>query len=84
MPDPDPVIERAPLTYHRPIVRPWWVRLGLVGIPSRTAAWSWLIFSIIAAILMALSWSRWWFLLFLATLWYYLAIRWVDHHDSWS
>lgn len=65
------------------------VRLGLFGIADRVMAWVFVWVSIASAIgCIAYGFldPRFFFggLLVLAALWYYLAIRWVDRHGTWS
>lgn len=65
------------------------VRLGLVGVPTRAAAWGWFWVSIAIAVgcvcygfvnPVAFAGGA----LFLAALWYYSCIRWVDQNSSWT
>jgi signal peptidase I len=68
---------------------PLWVRTGLWGVPNRTAAWAFVWFCVAVAIAcVAYGFvDRRFFggaALFLAALWYYLSIRWVDRRDGWS
>ena len=67
---------------------PLFVRLGLWGLPTRASAWSFCILSLLLAVgcvAYAIVDQR--FIiggaLFLAALWYYLSIRWVDEHGRW-
>jgi hypothetical protein len=68
---------------------PLMVRIGLWGLPSRGAAWCFFWLSVAlggACIAYGLVDRRFFvggFLVF-AALWYYLSIRWVDRHSSWS
>jgi hypothetical protein len=73
----------------RRIERPLWVAVGLWGGPGRLSAWGFFWLSLALAVgsfVYGLFDSR--FLVggvfFLSALWYWLAIRWVDRHDSWS
>ena len=68
---------------------PLMVRLGLWGIPSRGTAWADFGLSLVLAIgcvVYGLIDRRFFFggLFVFAALWYYLSIRWVDQHGSWS
>jgi len=65
------------------------VRLGLWGIPGRGAAWSFVVLSLAIAaggitygFVNPLGFIGG--LMVFAALWYYLSIRWVDRHGSWS
>ena len=73
------------------VERPWWVQIGLWGIHDRTTAWVfvWIsIFLVVAPGLFASFFgsTRFFFcgIFLLAALWYWLCIRWVDQHGSWS
>ena len=68
---------------------PMMVRLGLWGLPNRFAAWAffWLSLAIAAGCVaygfvnpLAFIGGQ----MVFAALWYYLSIRWVDLHSSWS
>jgi hypothetical protein len=68
---------------------PVMVQLGLWGLPTRGAAWGCFWFSLaVAAGCVAYGFVDWRFhvggLMAFAALWYYLSIRWVDRHGSWS
>ena len=68
---------------------PIMVRLGLWSLPNRASAWAFFWLSlIIAAGCIAYGFvNPLGFiggLLVFAALWYYLSIRWVDRHSSWS
>lgn len=68
---------------------PIMVRLGLWGLPRRWAAWIFFWVSIgISVGCVAYGFVERRFLIggvmVLAALWYYLSIRWVDKHASWS
>ena len=68
---------------------PVMVRLGLWGIPGRGVAWSFVVLCLtIAAAGIAYGFvNPLGFvggLMLFAALWYYLSIRWVDRHSSWS
>jgi hypothetical protein len=72
----------------RKVERPWWVKIGLWGLPSRASAWAffWLSMAIaIVCVAYGLIDRRAAIggILVLAAAWYYLAIRWVDHHGEW-
>jgi hypothetical protein len=67
---------------------PWWVALGLWGLPGRAWAWGFFWLSLGAAAACVLAGFVFWpaFLgggLAFAALWYYAAIRWVDRHGDW-
>jgi hypothetical protein len=69
-------------------VWPFWVRIGLWGLPTRAAAWAffWLSIAIaVGCVAYALVDRRYLVggILALAALWYYLSIRWVDKHSRW-
>ena len=68
---------------------PMLVRLGLWGLPNRASAWafSWVSLAIAAGCVGYGFVNGLGFiggLLVFAALWYYLSIRWVDEHSSWS
>ncbi len=68
---------------------PFMVRIGLWRIQTRSIAWAFVAGSIIIAIACgAYSFVNPRFLggtsLFLAALWYYLAIKWVDKNKQWN
>jgi len=75
---------------NRKAERPLWVRVGLWGLHSRTSAWAFLWLAVALAIGSVFYGvtrdSR--FIVgavfFLAALWYWLAIQWVDRHGSWK
>lgn len=73
---------------------PLWVKTGLWTIHSRSVAWFWFWFAFASATVSCVATfftSGFWLLLclytivvgFFAALWYWLAIRWVDHNDHW-
>jgi hypothetical protein len=70
--------------------RPWWVQVGLWGIHSRSTAWVffWIALGLAVAPSLLLFTVNKGFavcgLFGLAALWYWLCIRWVDEHGSWS
>jgi hypothetical protein len=74
--------------YRPPKPWPWWVALGLWGLPGRGWAWGcfWLSLLLSAACVAAgfVFWPAFlggiWVL---AAWWYYAAIRWVDRHGDW-
>ena len=73
----------------RPAERPLWVKLGLWGLPNRVSAWVFFWLSLaLAAGCVAYGFRDGRFflggLLVFAALWYYLSIKWVDQHGSWS
>lgn len=64
------------------------VRIGLWGVPNRTAAWAFAAGSLILALVcVAISFKDPRYIggaaLLFAALWYYLSIRWVDKHSHW-
>ena len=68
---------------------PVMVQLGLWGLPSRWAAWGFFDLSVAVAVsCIAYGLVEPLFfvggLLLFAALWYYLSIRWVDRHGTWS
>ncbi len=68
---------------------PWWVRLGLWGLPSRAAAmvFFWLAFVLaMAGVVAGLREPRMFFgaIFFLAAAWYWAAVRWVDRNGRWD
>ncbi len=68
---------------------PVMVRLGLWGLPTRGAAWAFFWLSIAIAVgCVAYGFVDWRFfiggIMVFAALWYYLSIRWVDQHSTWS
>lgn len=68
---------------------PVMVRLGLWKLRTRGAAWAyfWLCIAI-AVVCVAYGFVDWRFffggLMVFAAVWYYLSIRWVDQHSTWS
>ncbi|HZN67393.1 MAG TPA: hypothetical protein VFB66_19045 [Tepidisphaeraceae bacterium] len=77
------------LAYNRPVAPPWWVLIGLWGVPGRTAAmiylWSTLAIAVAClglGFVFPFAWAGTLFVL--ATLWYWAAIRWKDRHAYWS
>ena len=63
--------------------RPLWVTVGLWGLSTRSVAWAFVVISVLVAMGSIVFWTWWGALVFLAALWYWLAIRWVDQNDSW-
>ena len=69
---------------------PWWVKVSMWGVPGRAGLWAFVALSIALAIGSAAYGfrDRRFFvvgILFLfAALMYWLSIRWIDHHGSWS
>jgi hypothetical protein len=69
--------------------RPFWVKLGLCGLPTRASVWVcfWLSVGMATgSVLYGLVDRRFFVggIMLLAALWYYASIRWVDHHGGWS
>jgi hypothetical protein len=67
---------------------PWWVQIGLWGLPSRGSVWAF----VWICVLLAMGSVAYGFidrrfflgiLFLLAALWYWLAIRWVDDNGVW-
>ena len=91
MQQPPPIPpSRVDLPYGRRPRRPFWVVLGLVGLPSRewAIAFAWL--SLAAAVgcpvyAVATDRPQWWLGIgmVLAAWWYWEAVRWVDRNDQW-
>lgn len=68
---------------------PWWVKVSLWGAPGRAGQWVFVALSIASAVGCVIYgfWNRPFFLgvLFLfSALMYWLTIRWIDRHGSWS
>jgi hypothetical protein len=68
---------------------PFMVRIAMWGLPNRAAASAFLWLSIaiaVACIALGFADSRFFIggLMVLASLWYYLSIRWVDRNSSWA
>jgi hypothetical protein len=69
--------------------RPWWVEVGLWGLPSRVSAWVfvWLSLALAAASVVGAFWIPivgFGGGLVFAALWYWFAIRWADNNGSWT
>lgn len=69
--------------------RPLWVRLALAGTSTRSGAVACCLLSLLLGVAVGLGgfWDRRLFvgfMLFIATLGYGLAIRWVDRHGGWK
>ena len=67
---------------------PWWVSLGLWGVPGRSAAWGFFWFTLLLAVGCIAAGFVYRLAFFgvgivLASLWYYAAIRWVDQNSEW-
>lgn len=90
MSDPRPSDSSAPLAYRPRQPRPWWVRAGLAGVPSRGAAvaWCWGCVALSLAGVAAGVTGVWWAWLgaplVLAAGWYLACVRWVDRNDQWG
>ena len=63
--------------------RPFWVRLGLWGLGTRSVVTAFFVLSAVFATAVIAFWSWWGALLYLAAAWYWFAMRWVDKYDSW-
>jgi hypothetical protein len=72
-----------------PVRRPWWVKVGLLGLSTRYAAWGFVWLSVALAVLSIVlaPRNRLWIPIgigfFLAAAWYLRAIRWVDRNSTW-
>jgi hypothetical protein len=69
--------------------RPFWVKVGLWGVPGRRAAWGFFWVCIAFAAFSGMRGFRdaRWFLgtpVVLAAFWYWASIRWTDRHGSWT
>ena len=79
-----------PLDYATPeIPRPWWVKLGLWGVPGRAGAWGFVWLSVAIAgysLYRAFEEPQWWvgLLTLLSAAAYWAAIRWVDRYGRWK
>jgi hypothetical protein len=70
---------------------PRWVRLGLWGVPTRRSALIWVWVSALIGVFLSVSLEAFAFPVgisvgipfFLAALWYWVALRWVDQHETW-
>jgi hypothetical protein len=67
---------------------PWWVSLGLWGLPGRGWAWGCFWLSVLIAAGSAVAgfyyWPAFFGVLFVfAAAWYFAAIRWVDRNGEW-
>lgn len=67
---------------------PWWVSLGLWGLPGRGWAWAFFWLSILLAVACTAYGFTFWPAFFgagfaLAAVWYFAAIRWVDRNGEW-
>jgi hypothetical protein len=75
---------------HSQEERPWWVQIGLWGIHSRSTAWVFVWIALFLTVVPPLCFFSVnkgvavFGLFGLAALWYWLCIRWVDEHGSWS
>jgi hypothetical protein len=86
----EPRTDSTTLPYATPHKRrPFWVKLGLWGLPNRASAWVfvWICIAIAAFCAVRGFSNPKWFLgvgMILAALWYWASIRWVDRNSSWS
>jgi hypothetical protein len=67
---------------------PWWVKVSLAGVESRSGQWFFVILSILFAIACSIYgfWNPRFFYgiaFLLSALMYWLTIRWVDQHGTW-
>lgn len=65
------------------VERPLWVAVGLWGLKTRAVAWAFFVLSILVATGWMMYWSWSGAIIYLAAVWYFLAIRWVDKHSAW-
>jgi len=65
------------------VERPLWVAIGLWGLKTRAVAWAFVVLSILVATAWIMYWSWSGALIYLAAVWYFLAIRWVDKNSAW-
>ena len=68
---------------------PWWVKVGLWGVPGRGGLWAYVViclFAGVASIAFGFRDSRFSIggLFALGALPYWLTIRWMDRHGSWN
>ena len=68
---------------------PWWVKLSMWGVPGRAGLWAFVALSVAAAVGCVVYgfWDQRFFFgvgFLLSALMYWLSIRWVDRHGSWS
>jgi hypothetical protein len=65
------------------IPRPWWVKIGLLGLPNRMTALALVCLSIALAIALTVLWSFVGLLFGISALWYWWSIRWMDRKQQW-
>jgi len=64
---------------------PWWVRLSLVGIPTRKAALVWCALAIVLGIGAAIFFNdAEWLVIWIAAILYYVPMKWVDRNGGWK
>lgn len=63
--------------------RPLWVAVGLWGLKTRAVAWAFVVLSMLVATGSIIYWSWLGAIMYLAAVWYFLAIRWVDENSAW-
>jgi hypothetical protein len=63
--------------------RPLWVAVGLWGLKTRAMAWAFVVLSTLVATGWIIYWSWTGAIVYLASVWYFLAIRWVDENSAW-
>ena len=63
--------------------RPLWVAVGLWGLKTRAVAWAFVVLSMLVATGAIIYWSWLGAIMYLAAVWYFLAIRWVDQNSAW-
>ncbi len=74
--------------YRPPKPWPFWVSLGLWGLPGRGAAWGFFWFCLLLVVGGAVGGFFFWPAFFgvgfvFAAVWYYAAIKWVDQNSEW-
>ncbi|MBC8031248.1 MAG: hypothetical protein H7Z16_14135 [Pyrinomonadaceae bacterium] len=65
------------------VERPLWVAVGLWGLKTRDVAWAFVVLSILVATGWIMYWSWSGAFMYLAAVWYFLAIRWVEKNSAW-
>jgi len=76
-------VAAAPVAVAMAEERPLWVAVGLWGLKTRAVAWAFVMLSILVATGSMIYWSWMGAMMYLAAVWYFLAIRWVDEHGAW-
>ncbi len=65
------------------VERPLWVAVGLWGLKTRALAWAFFALSILVATGWMMYWSWSGAIIYLAAVWYFMAIRWADKNNAW-